>query len=60
MAWWKLFSCKSQCKFNPERDCPNEMFDKPWDLQRDFTLKEKDLKNLLKIFKKRRNDIDTD
>ncbi len=54
MAWWKLFSCKSQCKFNPEKDCPNEMFDKPWDLQRDFTLKEKDLKQLSKIFKKRR------
>jgi len=54
MPWWKLISCKSQCAFNSKRDCPEEMFDIPWDLQRDFTLKEKDLKQLSKIFKKRR------
>ena len=56
MKWWKLITCKSQCTFNAERDCPNDLFDKPWDFKRDFTLKEKDLKTLLKIFNKRRND----
>lgn len=55
MVWWKFFTCKSQCKFNAERDCPDQMFDRPWDFQRDYTLKDKDLKKLLKIFKKRRN-----
>ena len=49
----RLFSCKSECLFNPQRDCPGEMFQEPWKLE-DFSLKDKDLKALHKIFTKRR------
>jgi len=51
MDWLKLFSCKSSCKFNPERDCPRQMWEVLWDLDH-LDLCEKDLKNLTKIFKR--------
>ena len=51
MKWYERFSCNSNCKFNPERDCPKKMFEVLWDLDH-FDLCDKDLQRLTKIFKK--------
>ena len=51
----KLFSCKSECNFNP-KELPEEMMSDPWHLD-DFELKDKDLKRLYKIFVKRKKSI---
>tara|TARA_R110000782_G_scaffold221368_1_gene308546 strand:- start:545 stop:739 length:195 start_codon:yes stop_codon:yes gene_type:complete len=51
MKWYEKFSCNSNCKFNPEKECPREMWEVLWDLNH-LELCDKDLKNLAKIFKK--------
>ena len=54
MKWiLKKLSCQSECRFNPQRDCPSEMFTVPWNLD-DFNLKDKDLRALHRIFTKRK------
>ena len=43
MKWYEKFSCNSNCKFNPEKECPREMWEVLWDLNH-LELCDKDLR----------------